>query len=74
MTYSHNSSDPMVLLAATANTLINQYESKSISLQEYKDAANAQLVTQFQTLDVSSHNDNAYNTLTRALVLIDSVE
>lgn len=69
MTYTHNPSDPMVLLAATAQELLDQYNSSSITLQQYKDAVNAQVAPFVAGLDTSSHNDDAMYTISTAIAM-----
>jgi hypothetical protein len=70
MTYTHNPSDPMVLLAATAKGLLDQYNSNVITLEEYKDYMNAQVVPFVATLDKSSHNDDAMHTISEAVAMV----
>ena len=70
MTYTHNPSDPMVVLASTAQSLMDQYNSNTITLQEYKDSMNSQVVPQVAGLDTSSHNDNAMYTISTAVAMI----
>jgi hypothetical protein len=74
MTYSHNPSDPMVVLASTANTLLQQYNSQTITLQQFKDSMNTQVIPQVSGLDKSSHNDDAMHTITYAVAMVGSVE
>ena len=74
MTYSHNPSDPLVLLAATANTLMSQYETQAISLDEFKTQLNSQIVSQFANIDKSSFNDDAYSTLTKAVAYVNAID
>lgn len=69
MSYPHNPSNPMVVLAGTADTLLQQYESGTISLQEYKDSMNTQVIPQVATLDVSSPNDDAMHTISFAVAM-----
>jgi hypothetical protein len=70
MTYTHNPSDPMVLLAATAKGLLDQYNSNVITLEEYKDYMNTQVVPFVATLDRSSHNDSAMHTISEAVAMV----
>ena len=70
MTYTHNPSDPMVVLASTAQGLVDQYNNKSITLQQFKDAMNAQVVPQVASLDKSSHNDDAMHTISNAVAMV----
>lgn len=70
MTYTHNPSDPMVLLAATAQGLLDQYNNKTITLQQYKDYMNAQVVPFVAGLDTSSHNDAAMHTISEAVAMV----
>jgi hypothetical protein len=74
MSRAPNSNDPMAILAATAQALVDQYESQQITLQQYKDSMNSQVVPQVSGLDKSSHNDNAWHTISYAVALVDSVE
>jgi len=74
MTYSHNSNDPMVLLAATAENLLNQYDSNIITLEQLKNSLNNQIIPLVPSLDKSSHNDNAWHTITQAVAMVDAVE
>ena len=74
MTYQHNPSDPLVTLAATANTLMNQYNTNAITLEQFKNALNSQVVNQFATVDKSSHNDDAYSTISRAVSYVNAVD
>ena len=74
MTYSHSPTDPLVVLATTANNLMQQYESKTITLDEFKTAINSQLVNQFASVDKSSHNDDAYYTITTTIAYRNAVE
>lgn len=75
MSYSHNSNNPMVVLANTANTLFQQYESKSITLEEYQAAIASQVIPQLATLDKSSPNDEAMHTISYAVAMaVGSVE
>ena len=53
MTYTHNPADPMVVLATTAKSLVDQYEAKSITLQQFKDSMNSDVVPQVAGLDKS---------------------
>lgn len=70
MTYSHNPSDPMVVLATTAQSLVDQYENKSITAQQFKDSMNSQVVPQVAGLDKSSHNDDAWHKISSAVALV----
>ena len=70
MTYTHNPYDPMVLLAATARELLDQYNSNSITLQQYKDAVNAQVAPFVAGLNTSSHNDAAMYTISTAVAMV----
>ena len=70
MTYTHNPSDPMVILASTAQGLVDQYTNKTITLQQYKDAMNAQVIPQLATLDRSGHNDAAMHTISEAVAMV----
>lgn len=74
MTYSRNPNDPMVTLATTANTLLNQYNSNAISLEQYKTSMNTQVVPLVDGLDKSSHNDDAWHTITTAVAMLGDVE
>jgi hypothetical protein len=74
MTYSHNANDPMVILASTAQTLLDQYNSNTISLQQYKTFVNAQIVSSLPGLNKSSNNDDAWHTITTAVAMVDAVE
>ena len=70
MTYTHNPYDPMVLLVATAQDLLDQYNSSSITLQQYKDAVNAQVTPFVANLDTSSHNDAAMYKISTAVAMV----
>jgi hypothetical protein len=70
MTYTHNPSDPMVVLATTAQNLLNQYTNKTITLQHYKDSMNTQVIPQMANLNTSSHNDDAMHTLSEAIAMV----
>jgi flagellar hook-associated protein FlgK len=72
MTYSHNPSDPMVVLATTAKSLVDQYNNNSITLQQFKDSMNSQVVPQVAGLNKSSHNDDAWHTISSAVALVGS--
>ena len=72
MTYTHNPADPMVVLATTAKSLVDQYEAKSITLQQFKDSMNSQVVPQVAGLDKSSRNDDAWHTIVSAVNLVGS--
>jgi hypothetical protein len=74
MSYTHNPSDPMVILAGTANTLLQQYQTEAITLEQFKDAMNTQVVPLVSTLDKSSHNDNAMHTISYAVAMLGAVE
>ena len=74
MTYQHNPSDPLVLLAATANTLMDQYNTNAITLEQFKSALNSQVVPQFATVDKSSHNDDAYHTISVAVSYVNAID
>jgi hypothetical protein len=70
MTYTHNPADPMVTLATTAKSLVDQYEAKSITLQQFKDSMNSQVVPQVSGLDKSSHNDDAWHKISNAVAMV----
>jgi spore coat protein CotF len=70
MSYTHNPSDPMVVLAASAKTLVDQYEAKSITLQQFKDSMNSQIVPQVAGLNKSSNNDVAWHTISNAVAMV----
>lgn len=75
MSYTHNPSDPMVILATTANTLLQQYNTKSITLEQYQSSMSAQVIPQIATLDTSGHNDDAMHTISYAVAMaVGSVE
>ena len=74
MTYQHNPGDPLVLLAATAKSLMDQYDANTITLQQFKDALNSQVVPQFATVDKSSSNDDAYHTISQAVSYVNAIE
>jgi hypothetical protein len=74
MTYTHNPNDPMVLLANKANTLLQQYNSNTISLQEFKDSMNTQVIPSVTGLNTSSHNDDAMHTISYAVAMVGSPE
>ena len=70
MTYTHNPADPMVVLATTAKSLVDQYEAKSITLQQFKDSMNAQVVPNVAGLNKSSKNDDAWHTICNAVAMV----
>ena len=70
MSYNNNQSNPMVILATTAQLLIDQYNSGSSTLQQFKDSVNSQVVPQVSGLDKSSHNDNAWHTISTAVAMV----
>jgi len=70
MTYSHNPSDPMVVLATTAQSLMDQYNNKTITLQQYKDSMNTQVIPHVATLNTSSHNDDAMHTISESVAMV----
>jgi hypothetical protein len=70
MTYAHNPSDPMVVLATTAGSLVSQYESKSITLEQFKNSMNSQVVPQVAGLNKSSNNDDAWHTISNAVAMV----
>jgi hypothetical protein len=70
MTYSHNPSDPMVVLATTAKSLMDQYNNKTITLQQYKDSMNTQVIPQVAGLNRSSHNDDAWHTISESVAMV----
>jgi hypothetical protein len=74
MTYTHNPSDPMVSLASTANNLVQQYESGAITLEQFKSFVNSQVTPSVATLNTSSHNDDAYHTISYAVSLAGAPE
>ena len=72
MTYTHNPADPMVVLATTAKSLMDQYEAKTLTIQQYVTAMNSQVVPQSAGLDKSSNNDAAWYTITNSVGLMGS--
>jgi hypothetical protein len=62
----------MVILAATSKTLVNQYNNNSITIQQFKDSMNSQVVPQVASLNKSSHNDDAWHTISSAVALVGS--
>lgn len=75
MSYTHNPSDPMVILADTANTLLQQYNTQAITLEQYQASMASQVIPQVATLDTSSHNDDAMHTIQFAVAMaVGSVE
>jgi len=74
MSYSHNPSNPMVILAGTANTLLQQYNTNEITFEQFKTAMNSQVVPLVATLDKSSPNDEAMHTISYAVAMVDGVE
>ena len=51
------SSDTLSSLSTTANTLLQQYNSRSINLQQFKDSINSQIVPTWNTLQDTIKND-----------------
>ena len=74
MTYQYNPTDPLVLLAETANGLVNQYENKEITLEQFKNSLNSQVIPQFASVDKSSKNDDAYYKISTAIAYINAIE
>jgi len=72
MSYTRNPSDPMVILASTAQALVDQYNTNTITLQQFKDSMNSQVVPQVASLNKSSHNDEAWHTICSSVALIGS--
>ena len=70
-----NSNDPVVILGATANTLVQQYDSKIITLQQLKDSVNTQILPTFTTFNQNNFddsNDEAKHDLDVAIRILNS--
>ena len=75
MSYSHNSNNPMVVLSNTADALLQQYESNSLTLEEYQAAITSQVIPQLEGLDKSVPIDEAMNKIQFAVAMaVGSVE
>jgi len=72
MAYTHNPSDPMVILASTAQSLMDQYNNNTITIDQFKTSMNSQVVPQVAGLDKTSHNDSAWHTISSAVALVGS--
>ena len=72
MAYTHNLSDPMVILASTAQSLMDQYNNNTITIEQFKTSMNSQVVPQVAGLDKTSHNDDAWHTISSAVALVGS--
>jgi hypothetical protein len=62
----------MVVLATTAKSLMDQYYNKSITIDQFKNSMNSQVVPQVAGLNKSSHNDDAWHTICMAVALVGS--
>jgi hypothetical protein len=60
----------MVVLATTAQSLVSQYNNKTITLQQFKDSMNSQVIPQVAGLNTSSHNDDAMHTISNAVAMV----
>ena len=74
MPYSRNPNNPMVILATTANNLLQQYQTNEITFEQFKESMNNQVVPLVATLDKSSPNDDAMYTISYAVAMVDGVE
>lgn len=74
MSRSPSPDSPFSILGNTANTLLQQYNSQSITLEQLKDAVNAQIVPFMEGLDTSSHNDDAMHNISNAVAMVNAVE
>ena len=69
MTYQQNPSDPLGLLAATAKSLMDQYDANTITLQQFKDAVQTQIVAKLNTLDMTRPADDSYYLISTAIAM-----
>ena len=69
MPYSNSPNNPMVTLGNTANTIINQYNSKQITLEQFKTAVQSQIVSQLNTLDMTRPADDSYYLISTAIAM-----
>ena len=72
-----NPNDPVVILGNTANTLVQQYETGTITLQQLKDLVNIQIVPTYNNFNQNNFddtNDEAKHDLDVAMRLLNSPE
>jgi hypothetical protein len=62
----------MVILASTAQSLMDQYNNNTITIEQFKTSMNSQVVPQVAGLDKTSHNDSAWHTISSAVALVGS--
>ena len=73
MPYS-NQNNPMVILGNTANTIINQYETNQITLEQFKTAVQNQIVSQLGTLDKTRPADDSYYKISTAIAMAGATD
>jgi hypothetical protein len=49
---------------------MDQYNNKTITLQQYKDSMNTQVIPYVATLNTSSHNDDAMHTISESVAMV----
>ena len=82
MTYETNSTPSALAntvsgLASTANTLLQQYKNKTITLQQLKDSVNTQVIAAFTGISANAAkdftvNDEDMHTISVAIRMIGS--
>jgi len=53
-----DTNDPVVVLGNTANVLLQQYKSGTITLQQLKDFVNIQIAPTYNSFNQNSFNDS----------------
>ena len=66
-------------LASTANTLLQNYKNKTITLQQLKDSVNTSIIATFNTIEANAKKDITVNdadihNISKAIRMIGSPE
>jgi hypothetical protein len=76
MSYTRGgNNDQIVILANSANTLMQQYNTQTITLQAYKDSVNTQILPTYNSLDKRTiSDDNSMHTVSLAIRMLGLIE